>query len=614
MTFATASYIFSLIRTQRGLVLRFTLTAIGRTALSMAAILMIREFLAGALGEGEGLASVLTQSLGSTGALWVVAGLFVSTYVGSSLLNYDNQVVQQRIVKFIELGVMERLIRHLLTLSVPFFDRRSHGDIIQAVRQDVSNLRASTLALAKLFLEGALAAGLLVTAVWLSPRLAFWSLLVLPLALGPLVAVARRTLARSYVVRRRGYVLFDMILEILRGIRIIKAYQGEQEEARSAVEKGRSYFDELIQMVRVEALSGVIMESVAGFSIVVVVIVGGLEVVNGNITWPSLLAFLMAVRAAHGPLNNLNSNYMTIQRQGAAVDRVTRLLAERPEVADRPDAIPLPQAPGRIQLDDVGFSYGEADALSGISLEVRSGETLGIVGPSGAGKTTLLNVIARFYDPTSGAVRYDGRDLREYRLADVYAQLAIVTQEPLLFATTIRENIRCGRPKATHEEVEAAASAAEIHEEILALPDGYDTVVGVGGRSLSGGQAQRVNIARALLKDPGVLLLDEPTSSLDSIADAKLRRALARLIKQPTTFLVSHRLSTLGDASRILVLERGRCVGLGTHDELRSSCTLYQRLLETQQIGEPSARTREAPAAEDRDRFEMDALDDDLLP
>ncbi|HKA16301.1 MAG TPA: ABC transporter ATP-binding protein [Myxococcota bacterium] len=574
MTRAIARHIQRVSRTHPRLVLRFAASSLGRTVLAMASILLIREYLA------------LASALGAGAALAVVALLFIACNVGASALNYDNNVIQQRLVKVVELGMMERLIRHLLGLSVPFFDSRSHGDIIQAVRQDVTNLRIATLSLGKIVLEAPMAAGLAVTAFWLSPWLAFWSLLALPLAVVPLVKIAQRILARTFEVRRSGYVLFDVILELMRGIRIIKAYHGEDREARAAIEKGHRYFDQLIDLTRVESLSTVVLESLGALSIVVVIIIGGLEVVQKTLDWPSLIAFVMAVRALFGPLNNLNTNYMLIQRQGAGVVRIDELLAERPQIADAPNAVPLAAAPRSIVLDGVSFSYGEKTILEGLSLEVKAGEKIGITGPSGAGKTTLLNLVARFYDPTRGAVRYDGRDLRAYQVASVYRQIAIVTQEPLLFAATIRENIRCGRPDASDAEVESAARSAEIHDEIAALAEGYETVVGVGGRRLSGGQAQRINIARALLKDAAILLLDEPTSSLDSIADIRVRSALARLMRNPTTFLVSHRLSTLADADRILVLDHGRLAGLGKHDELLDTCPLYRSIWEASQLGE----------------------------
>jgi subfamily B ATP-binding cassette protein MsbA len=600
--------IVELVRGEKLLLLRFVVSSLGRTGLAMAGILLIREFLAGVLGEGDGLAATFTRSYGAHASLWLVAALLIVSHAGSSLFNYDNQVVQQRVVRLLELGVMERLIRHLLTLSVPFLDRQSHGDLIQAVRRDVSQLRVVIISMANVCLEGTLAVGLLISAVWLSPGLAFWALLVLPAATFPVVAIARRTRARSFAVRRTGFVLFDAILQILGGIRIIKAYRGEQEEAAGAIETARLYFDELVRMVRIRSLADVMVESLGGLSIAVVIIVGGFQVMAGALSWPALLAFLMAVRALHGPINNVNSNYMEIHRNRAGVKRIGELLAERPEVADHPDAVPLTAPPEIISFDDVSFTYGDANVLEGLSFGVKAGETIGIAGPSGSGKTTLLNLVARFYDPTSGAVHFDERDLREYRLADIHRNLAIVTQAPFLFASTVRDNIRCGRPEASAEEVESAARSAGIHEDILAMPEGYETPLGIGGRGVSGGQAQRIAVARAILKNAPLLLLDEATSSLDSIAESEVQRALDRLVGGRTTFVVAHRLSTLRSADRILVLDGGRCVGLGAHEALLRDCPLYRRMWETQHLGQP----RGAPAPQPKP--EEGVLDDDDDP
>lgn len=577
-------------RRDTGLLARFVATAIGRAATSMAVILLIRDFLATVLSAPTAPPDSYVRGVGPEWALWLAAGLLMLAYVGSSLLSYDNQVAEQRIVKSLELGMMERLIRHLLTLSVPFFNRHSHGDIVQAIRQDVTNLRITVIAACKIFLEGTLAVALLAAALWLSVSLALAALFAVPAAVLPIFLIARHTLARSYRVRRSGYVLFDMILQILRGIRIIKVYQGETREVENAVAKGRIYFDNLIWMTRIRSLSQVILESIAGFGIVVVIVLGGLHVMRGSLAWPDLLAFLMAVRALHGPLYNINSNYIQIQQFGASLRRIDELLRVSPEVSDRTDPRPMTSAPSQIAFDDVGFAYDGTVALQNLSFSVQAGETLGIVGPSGSGKTTFLNLIVRFYDSTAGRILFDGIDVRDYRLADVYAKVAIVTQTPFLFATTVRENIQVGRPDASEAEVEAAARAADVHEEILALPEGYETVVGAGGRELSGGQAQRLNVARALLKNAPLLLLDEATSSLDSIAETRVQQAIDRLMAGRTTFIVAHRLSTLRNADRILVLDRGRCVGLGRHEELLRDCSLYRGLWELQLMAEPAAK------------------------
>ncbi|MGH2952381.1 MAG: ABC transporter ATP-binding protein, partial [Solirubrobacterales bacterium] len=231
-----------------------------------------------------------------------------------------------------------------------------------------------------------------------------------------------------------------------------------------------------------------------------------------------------------------------------------------------------------------------------------------IVGPSGSGKTTLLNLIVRFYDATAGRILFDGMDLRHYRLADVYAKVAIVTQTPFLFATTVRDNIRIGRPEAPESEIEAAARAADVHGELLALPEGYDTVIGAGGRELSGGQAQRICVARAILKNAPLLLLDEATSSLDSLAETRVQRAIDRLMAGRTTFIVAHRLSTLRNADRILVLDRGRCVGLGGHDQLLRDCSLYRSLWDMQLMADPPDTEATSGALPEPEEFPLDSM------
>ena len=561
---------FRLLRAEPGLVVRFAIASLGRAALMAMTILLIRDFLGGVLNReaGEGL--------------WTAVGLLLAVYLAGTFFTYDARITEQKIVKVIELGTMERLIRQLLRLSVGFFDRRTHGDLIQAVRQDVSHLRTVAMAIANVILESLQALGLVIAAIVLSPSLALWAFILIPLAALPVFVIARRTLAHAYGVRRKGVALFDVLLQLLRGIRIIKIYQGEDTESVRTVDRARLYFDEIIAMERVRALASVVLSTLAGLSMIAVIVVGGFQVVGGALGWPELLAFLMAVRAAHGPLANVNTYYMEIQRHGAAVEQLDQLLKERPEIADRPAARALPDRPRTITAHNLRFAVDGTTILEDISFHVPTGETLGIAGPSGAGKTTLLNLVARFYDPVSGSLQFDGSDLRDLKVADVQKHVAIVTQDPFLFATTIRENIRCGRPEASDSDVEAAARVAEIHDEIVALPDGYDTVVGHGGRTLSRGEAQRVNIARAILKDAAILLLDEATSSLDSHSEARVQRAVDRLARGRIVLSVAHRLSTLRNASRILVLEDGRAVGLGTQAELLATCPTFRRLAEAQ--------------------------------
>ena len=558
---------------------RFAVASLGRAGLTAASILLIQEFLSRVLGTQQGLA----QGISVEASLFIVAALLLLVNLGAAAFNYDSQVTQQKIVKAIELGTMERIIRLLLTLSVGFLDRRTHGDLLQSVRQDVSQVRAVVLATASILLELFQAAALIIAAITLSPTLSLWAFILIPVGAFPIYVLARRTLARSFGVRRKGVALFDAILQLLNGIRVIKIYQGEQAEGDRTIECARSYLDELIHMERVRAFARVVLESLAALNVIVVIIIGGFSVMSGSLGWPELLAFLLAMRAAQGPLNNINNGYLEIQRYGASVEHIEQLLQEKPEIQDRPNARPLTQPPLTITADRVGFGFEGNPVLEDVSFTINAGETLGIVGPSGAGKSTLLNMVARFYDPTSGRVQLDGEDLRNFRLQDVYGMLAIVTQDPFLFSTSIRDNILCGRPGASQAEVEAAARAAEIHEEIMAMPEGYETVVGQGGRSLSRGEAQRVNVARAILKNAPILLLDEATSSLDSYSEARVQRAVDRLVTGRLAISVAHRLSTLRNASRILVLEQGQVMGLGTHQQLLATCPTYLRLWEAQE-------------------------------
>ena len=606
---AAFRHVLTLMRVDRRLVARFVATALGRSLLSLATILLVREFLAGVLAQ-RGLPAWAVRLGGPDMALWTIAGLLWIAFLGGSALALDNQVTQQRMVKALELGMMERLLRHLLGLSVAFFERQSHGDILQAVRQDVSELRIAVFALARAALDGVTAAGLFVAAWWLSPRLTWWALIVLPVAVVPLVYLARRALARSREIRRTGYVLFDAILQLLRGIRLIKVFRAEATETRTTLEKSRRYFDELIAMVRVQAFANGVLESLASTGIVLVIVIGGFDVLAGRLDWPTLMAFVLAVRALHGPLNGLSQSIVALATHGASAERVSRLLTTASDVPEVRDPIPLTGAPALLAVEQVSFRY-HADAdpvLRDVTLTLAAGETLGIAGPSGAGKSTLLGLIARFFDPSAGSIRLDGVDLRRHSLSDLYGQLAIVTQEPFLFATTIRENIRCSRPEATDQEVEDAARAVGIDPEIRATAQGYETMVGLGGTAVSGGQAQRVNIARALLKNPSILLLDEATSNLDSLSELKVQEALERLIEGRTTLVVAHRLSTLRRADRILVLDRGAAVGLGPHLELLESCPIYRRMWELQQLEGPrqptmdragSVSVPEAPDPED---------------
>jgi ABC-type multidrug transport system fused ATPase/permease subunit len=571
------------------LFVRLGLLLLLRTLAAVALILLVRDFLTGVLSEPSGWAGRLTGALGQVGALWVVVALLMAVSLAGAFCAYGSQLTTQRIIRLLELSLMEKVLTHILRLPVAFFDRRHRGDLIDSIRQDVSKTRAASAAAIEMLVFGTQAVAYAGSAVAISPRLGLISLPVLLLAGLPARWFAGQMRRRSYRLRQRGYRLTDLLLQLFHGVRIVKVYAGEQAEIRNTITTARRYFDDLIASARIRALGDVVLETVGGLSVVVVIVAGGFEVLSGRLSVPSLVAVLIALRAAQGPLNKCFNQFMEIQKDWASLDRLRELLEVEPDLRDRLDARPITEPIQSIRFEQVSFSYGNGPAvISDVSFDVRAGQHMGIVGPSGAGKTTLVSLVARFYDPVRGRVLLNGQDLRDYRRADLYHRLALVTQDPFVFGTSVRENIRYGSVDASDGDVERAAAAAEIHDEIMRLPSGYDTVLGVGGRLLSAGQVQRVNVARAILKNAEVVILDEATSNLDSISERKIQTALKRLMSGRTTFTIAHRLSTLRSADLILVMDQGSVAGLGSHEALMRTCPLYGRLWEAQQAPSPT--------------------------
>ncbi len=581
------------------LITGFFATAIGRSITALLVLVMMQWFLSGALDSHSAhrsrTAAALASRFGESAVLWLTGAGLLGLQIATSLLNYVNVRIQQRLSKMVELGLMEKLIRHLLSLSVAFVDKQSHSDIVQTVRIDVTQVRIMVMAMSSILLESLLAGGYLVAAVMISSKVALVALLVIPIASLPVYFISQRILKASHKVRSTGFQLSDVVLEILRGIRVIKIFQAEAAQTRLSIAKGDAFYNNVIDQLRIQKLTAVLNESLAGLLIASVILYGGSEVMKGHLAWGSLLTFLFAIRSVYGPINNINQKYVEMRTTDASVKRIDEFLKTRPTIVERPDAAPLPRAPNVITFDNVSFSYGDKEVLHDLSFSVKAGETIGIVGPSGSGKTTLMGLLVRFYDPTKGAVCFDGRDARELKLHDIYDKVSLVTQEPFLFATSAQDNIRFGRPGATTVEVQEAARAAYIHEDIMALPGGYESEIGIGGREMSGGQRQRLTVARALLKNAPILLLDEATSALDSVAEKEVQRAIDKLMIGRTTFVIAHRLSTLRKADRVLVLDAGRCVGLDRHEALLRKCAVYKTLWEAQFFSEDVAAS-ERPA------------------
>jgi ABC-type multidrug transport system fused ATPase/permease subunit len=574
----------------RGLIARFLAMSLVRIVSTVAAVVLIRDFLASVLSTPTGFAGTLTTAVGQSNALLIVAALLLAVFLASALAAYGAQVVMQQMSRLIELDLMEIVITQLLRLPVAFFDQRHRGDLIESVRQDVSKTRSVASSCIESAVFGAQAVAYTAAALWLSPRLLLFSLPVLALGAAPTQWLVREMRRRSRQTRHHAYRLTDLLLQLVQGIRVVKIYAGEELETRNSIATARRYFEEMISATRVKALGDVGLDTAGSLSVVTVVVVGGFEIIAGRLSVASLVASLVAIRAIHGPLNNAFVRLLDSQANWSSLERIRELLATKPEVRDRPGAIALDEPVTSLRFEQVSFGYDPATpVLINVSIEVRMGQHVGIVGPSGAGKTTLVSLLARFYDPTGGRIVLNGRDLRDYRLRDLHRHMALVTQDFFVFGTSVRENIRYGAITASDAEVERAATAAEIHDDIVKLPNGYDTVLGVGGRLLSAGQIQRINVARALLKDAPIVILDEATSSLDSISEVKIQAALERLMRGKTTFTIAHRLSTLRAADLILVVDRGTVVASGSHETLLRSNDLYRELWDTQRGGMKAA-------------------------
>jgi len=472
------------------------------------------------------------------------------------------------------------IVRHLQSLSLSFFNVHKTGDLMSHVTGDATVVHGIvTQTIIQVLGQVLTLVGGLVVIFLMN-----WKLALLTLVVAPPIGLLGQRLGRrirdiSRATQDAQGEAVGVLQEAIAEVRVVQAFTREDYEAERFHSKLRYMFAKSMERNRITSIMFPLIGFLGFASSIVVLWFGGHEVASGELTTGQLVAFLLYLGMVAGPIGGLAGQWGGIQSAFGAADRIFSLLDTVPEIQDLSDAIALPPVDGEIVFENVGFRYGEGpQVLDGVTTIFQPGETTALVGPSGAGKTTLVNLVGRFYDPVAGRITVDGHDLRSVTMRSLRSQIAVVPQEPILFADTIRENIRYGRLEASTADLEAAADAANATEFIARLPKGMDTIVGERGVRLSVGQRQRIAIARALLRDAPILLLDEATSSLDNESEFLVQQALDRLMRGRTTIVIAHRLSTVERADRILVLDHGRIVEEGTHQELLLLGGLYHRL------------------------------------
>jgi subfamily B ATP-binding cassette protein MsbA len=518
-----------------------------------------------------------------------LAVLLVS--IGKGLADYGQAYLMAWVGQKVITDLREKVYHHLQDLSLSYFIRTTTGQLISRITNDVNILHATVTDGVTGFLKDILTIIALVAVVFYNDwLLATVSLVIFPVAIVPLARFGKKIRGFSRRSQVQMGAMTTLLQEVLTGQPVVKSFCQEQREKERFSAENKALFRTLMKRYRIRALSSPMMETLGGMGAAAAIYVGGSRVLGGEMTPGAFFSFIAALGMLYEPIKRLNKLNLVIQEGIAAAERIFQILDEEPEVKEVEGARPLPPIANSIEFRNVSFSYEEEPILKEINVEIKKGEVIAIVGESGGGKTTLAHLIPRFFDPSQGSVLIDGIDLREVTLKSLRSQIAMVTQHTVLFNDTVRNNIAYGRPGASMEEIVAAAKAVHAHGFIEALPQGYETVIGEGGVKLSGGQRQRLCIARALLKNAPILILDEATSSLDSESEEEVQKALGTLMHGRTVIIIAHRLSTVRNAGRILVLKGGRIVEEGTHSSLLAKNGEYARLYRAQALSEEVER------------------------
>src|ERR687893_1102970 len=492
--------------------------------------------------------------------LWVVLA-YLGLTLAAGVVSFGEEYLSEWVGGRFIVSLRTDLFRHLQDLSLSFFDRRSLGDMIARLSDDVEEieeLMLSEIASALTFLfQFVFFVGALFYLQW---RLALVSLVVVPLFLLVARYFSRKIRRATREERRRIGSVSAVAEESLSNAALVQAYNRQENEVSRFHRENEGSFVAEMAATRLNALFSPLINLIELAGVVVVIVAGTWELSQGRLTIGGLLAFLIYLRQLYNPIRGLSNLLNTLYEATAGAERVMEFFDQKPSVTEPEGAFTLNVPRGHVEFDSVRFSYpgNEREALSDVSFEVGPGEVLALVGPSGSGKSTVAKLLLRFYDPQAGAVRLDGHDIRDLTLRSLRENVAVLLQETLVFDGTVRENIAYGRPEATEEEIVRAAKAADAHEFIASLPEGYETLMGQKGRRLSGGQRQRIAIARAMIRDAPILIPDEPTTGLDAESGERIMEPLRRLMRGRTTLIVSHNLLTVREATAIVVLDHGR--------------------------------------------------------
>jgi ABC-type multidrug transport system fused ATPase/permease subunit len=557
----------------RPMLVAFGLTVIA-SALTLVAPFLIKEAIDGPIAQGD-------QS-GLTRFGLLMAAAFLGLYLAKAGEQYLLSWVGQRVLATMRAD----LYRHLQALPLGYHDTHIVGVTVSRVINDVAVINELlSQGLLTVIADAMLLCGIVVVMLTMSPRLALLTFCVLPLMVLATLLFARKARVAFRVTRARVAAVVGDLAEDLSGMRVIQAFAQEDVSRERFDEVNRANRDAYVQAMSLSFVFLPTVEFLGMLATGIVLWFGGLAVAGETLTIGVVVAFLAYVSRFFEPIQELSQLYTTMQAAMAGGERVLELLDTRPEIEDLPDASEMPTIAGHVELRDVTFSYrDDTPVLHDVNLTIEPGQTVALVGPTGAGKTSIANLIARLYDVSDGAVLIDGIDVRQVMQRSLRRQMGLVPQDPFLFSGTIADNIRFGRPGASDESVEEAARLANAHEFILALPDGYATEILEGGVNLSIGQRQLVCIARAVLADPRLLMLDEATASVDTVTEMLIQDALQRLLAGRTALVIAHRLSTIVNADQICVVQAGRIVEQGTHEELLAQGGQYRDLYDRQFI------------------------------